>query len=59
MLGAVRGRRPVQGTREEPVAGELQPPHGLVGDIVVVAIDLGWMTVRCGPLVPESDEVVS
>ncbi|HEU4626178.1 MAG TPA: CpcT/CpeT family chromophore lyase [Steroidobacteraceae bacterium] len=24
-----------------------------------IDIDLGWMTVRCGPLVPETDEVVS
>jgi CpeT/CpcT family (DUF1001) len=24
-----------------------------------IAIDLGWMNVRCGPLVPETDEVVS
>jgi hypothetical protein len=24
-----------------------------------IAIDLGWMNVRCGPLVPETDEVAS
>jgi hypothetical protein len=24
-----------------------------------IAIDLGWMNVRCGPLVPETDEVIS
>jgi hypothetical protein len=24
-----------------------------------IAIDLGWMTVRCGPLVPETNEVAS
>lgn len=28
-------------------------------DASQIAVDLGWMNVRCGPLVPESDEVAS
>jgi hypothetical protein len=28
-------------------------------DASQIAVDLGWMNVRCGPLVPESDELAS
>jgi hypothetical protein len=24
-----------------------------------IALDVGWLTVRCGPLVPETDELES
>jgi hypothetical protein len=44
---------------EEP--GSLEPIASAWTDLEAtqIAIDLGWMTVRCGPLVPETNEVAS
>jgi hypothetical protein len=44
---------------EDPVTSIPVASSWTALDARQIAIDLGWMNVRCGPLVPESDEVVS
>lgn len=44
---------------EDPVTSIPVASSWTALDARQIAIDLGWMSVRCGPLVPETDEVAS